>query len=337
VHAHGVSAAIAVDDPELEAYWRRWLEPFFVVERLAEPAPASWSLEVTVGAPVAADRPAREGRPVTLHSEQRGTAFADDEGVEHVARDDGLAAYELDRAARRLRLRYAGEQARAAALDSLQVVRGVLVDELEARGWMRLHAAIVALDGKGVALIGPKGSGKTSFLLGALAHVECDYVTNDKCLVRAGPDRTWEAIALPYAVAAPPPAVDELSAAFSRIADRRTMNGKVYVWPQDLAQALDRPIEWRVTLGAVAACEFDLAAPGIETAWGREELVPPGTREAALSTRDRVTPEWALGDTHAAAPEAYAPFFRSLEHGRIGGNPWRDEGWSRFARFLREL
>lgn len=64
-------------------------------------------------------------------------------------------------------------------LYTLRMVRNILRWELLEKGAVFLHASCVSLEGRGIALTGPKRSGKSSLIVSALRERNCDYVTDD--------------------------------------------------------------------------------------------------------------------------------------------------------------
>jgi hypothetical protein len=68
--------------------------------------------------------------------------------------------------------------------EGMQTLRAAMKWLLVERGWIPLHAACVARDGRAVCVAGQKGSGKTSTLLNLLVRNGCDLLAADKFLVR---------------------------------------------------------------------------------------------------------------------------------------------------------
>jgi hypothetical protein len=70
--------------------------------------------------------------------------------------------------------------------EGMQTLRALGKWLLLERGWVPMHSACAAKDGRTICITGPKGSGKTSTLLNLLARNGCDLVAVDKFLVRDG-------------------------------------------------------------------------------------------------------------------------------------------------------
>ena len=68
--------------------------------------------------------------------------------------------------------------------ESMQTLRAFGKWLLIERGWIPMHSACVAKEGRAICIIGEKASGKTSTLLNLLARNACDLVAIDKFLVR---------------------------------------------------------------------------------------------------------------------------------------------------------
>jgi hypothetical protein len=73
--------------------------------------------------------------------------------------------------------------------EGMQVLRAVSKWLLLERGWIPMHAACVAKDGRVICVAGPKASGKTSTMLNLLVRNDCDLVAVDKFLIRDDGDR----------------------------------------------------------------------------------------------------------------------------------------------------
>jgi len=68
--------------------------------------------------------------------------------------------------------------------EGMQILRALDKWLLLEQGWIPMHAACAAKNGRTVCVAGGKGSGKTSTLLNLLARNGCDLVAVDKFLVR---------------------------------------------------------------------------------------------------------------------------------------------------------
>lgn len=68
--------------------------------------------------------------------------------------------------------------------EGMQIVRSVTKWLLIEQGWIPMHSACVAKDGRAICIIGEKASGKTTTLLNLLAHNGCQLLAVDKFLVR---------------------------------------------------------------------------------------------------------------------------------------------------------
>ena len=70
--------------------------------------------------------------------------------------------------------------------EGMQILRALGKWLLLDQGWIPLHSACAAANGRTICVTGGKGSGKTSTLLNLLARNGCDLVAVDKFLVRDG-------------------------------------------------------------------------------------------------------------------------------------------------------
>jgi hypothetical protein len=71
----------------------------------------------------------------------------------------------------------------------MRVVRELAMNNSLRCGGMFLHAAAMAVGGRGLLIAGEKGAGKTTLLLHLLRELKGDYVSNDRVLL-AAPDST---------------------------------------------------------------------------------------------------------------------------------------------------
>jgi hypothetical protein len=68
--------------------------------------------------------------------------------------------------------------------EGMQLLRALSKWLLLEQGWIPLHSACAARNGRTICVTGPKASGKTSTLLNLLARNQCDLVAVDKFLIR---------------------------------------------------------------------------------------------------------------------------------------------------------
>jgi hypothetical protein len=85
------------------------------------------------------------------------------------------------------------------AHEPARIIREALAAQVASDGWCRMHAAAVAVDGRGILVVGGPGSGKSSTVVQMLAR-GASYIANDRLLVRAAPDGNVMVRGLPIAV-----------------------------------------------------------------------------------------------------------------------------------------
>src|SRR5579859_208954 len=220
------------------------------------------------------------------------------------------------------------------ALDSLRIVRGWVVRSMEMRGASRCHMSALARGGKAIAFIGDQGAGKTSFMLSLLRTQRgYEFIANDKALIGAGGNgRTvhpaiW---GLPLAVAistASLPSCPEIAPT----RDSRIIDGKLYLWPQDLAQDLNTSCTPKAELAVVCFCHLDLRKAGITTSAIPPENRPPLEHSPLLQFTDRINPDWLLEILHMPTPKpTTAGLLLNVPWIQLEGNPWY-EGWPQLA------
>ena len=171
------------------------------------------------------------------------------------------------------------------------------------QGWIPMHSACAATDGRAVCVLGGKASGKTSTLLNLLARNGCDLVAVDKFLIRdAGSHvevcgtpgrigiRVGSAIAQPKVLewlARPAhsffphiSAQDVRRIAESNTPEQlRTRKEKLHMLPAELAELFGRRITPTAPLGFLLIPAFD---PDSEAA----RLVRAGPEQAARMLAD---------------------------------------------------
>jgi hypothetical protein len=167
--------------------------------------------------------------------------------------------------------------------EGMQVLRALGKWLLLEQGWIPMHSACVAKNGRTVCIAGGKASGKTSTLVNLLARNGCDLVAVDKFLIRDAGARlevcgipgkigirvgtaivqprvlTWltEATA-PFFPHISPQDVAHI-AATSTPAQLRTRGEKIHLTPAELAELFGGSITPTGPLGLLLAPVFDLS------------------------------------------------------------------------------
>ena len=166
--------------------------------------------------------------------------------------------------------------------EGMQTLRAMSKWLLLERGWVPMHSACAAKDGRSICISGPKGSGKTSTLLNLLARNGCDLVAVDKFLLRDGGSRL-EVCGIPGKIGirvgsatGHPPLLDWLSdttahffphisadevrhiAATNTPAQLRARREKLHLTPAELAGLFGTSITLTAPLGLLLIPVFDL-------------------------------------------------------------------------------
>lgn len=166
--------------------------------------------------------------------------------------------------------------------EGMQTLRAVSKWLLLERGWIPMHSAVAAKNGRAVCVTGQKASGKTSTLLNLLARNGCDLVAVDKFLIRDGGAhlevcgipgkigiRIGSAIAQPqvldWLVEATTPFFPHISAdevrhvaATNTPEQLRTRAEKIHLTPAELARLFGGSITPTAPLGILLIPVFDL-------------------------------------------------------------------------------
>jgi len=170
--------------------------------------------------------------------------------------------------------------------ESMQILRAASKWLLLEKGWIPLHSACAAKNGRAICITGPKASGKTSTLLNLLASNGCDLVAVDKFLVRDGGShlevcgipgkvgvRVGSAIAQPrlldWLAGATSPFFPHISpeevhdiAATNTPEQLRTRREKLHLIPAELAALFGGSITPTAPLGLLLIPVFDLGIEG---------------------------------------------------------------------------
>jgi hypothetical protein len=183
--------------------------------------------------------------------------------------------------------------------EGMQTVRAAIKWLLLERGWLPMHSACAAKNGRSICVSGPKASGKTSTLLNLLARNGCDLLAVDKFLIRDGGDRievtgipgkigirVGSAIAQPQVLDWIAEAVDpffphlsakevQYIAATNTPEQLRTRPEKIHLTPAELAALFGGSITPAAPLGLLLIPAFDLDVD--------ESLLAPLAPEQAIA------------------------------------------------------
>jgi hypothetical protein len=179
----------------------------------------------------------------------------------------------------------------------MQLLRALDKWLLLEQGWIPMHAACAAKDGRTICIAGGKASGKTSTLLNLLARNGCDLLAVDKFLIRDGGShlevcgipgkigiRVGTAIVQPqvltWLTAATAPFFPNISAhdvqhiaATSTPEQLRTRGEKIHLTPAELAALFGVAVTPTAPLGLVLSPVYD---PSLADT----RLVPAGPEES---------------------------------------------------------
>jgi hypothetical protein len=168
--------------------------------------------------------------------------------------------------------------------EAMQTLRALIKWLLLEQGWIPMHSACVAKDGRAICITGAKASGKTSTLLNLLARNGCDLLAIDKFLIRGSGShieicglpgksgiRVGSAIAQPMVLTwiaeQPTPFFPHIGADQVRhIAETntpeqlRTRSEKIHLLPAELAGLFKVSITPSAPLALVLIPVFDLGA-----------------------------------------------------------------------------
>lgn len=193
-----VRIAVTGDDAAATAWLDEFVRPWFA----AVPDAPEWRLHLASGAAHQAarqamgDAPAESRACFALDTDVLSLPVARDGDRLHVADGErscivrlapGTAEVIGDAATRRWRF--------TALLVLLEIAATRMRHDA-----LDLHAAAVAIDGRAIAMLGPKGAGKTTLWLYLLRSVAAAAVANDRAFVRAAPGGAVALYGVPTAV-----------------------------------------------------------------------------------------------------------------------------------------
>ena len=160
---------------------------FWPQVRPAVTDPAAIMIEVLVGGITATALAALPRRPVTLYRSPDGPIPDWNDGIRYTTPwgVDRLIANphtgsQIVVTGRRVRV--LNRDSRLGVRDAIRVIKQLVTTAFEADGALTLHAAAFAVDGGAVALVGGKGSGKTTTVLAAVAS-GAPLISNDRLYV----------------------------------------------------------------------------------------------------------------------------------------------------------
>lgn len=150
--------------------------------------PAAITIEVLVGGITATALAALPRRPVTLYRSPDGPIPDWNDGIRYTA-----APWGVDRlianphtgsqiAVTGRHVRVLNPDLRLGVRDAIRVIKQLVTTRFEAESALIMHAAAFAVDGGAVALVGGKGSGKTTTVLAAVAS-GATLISNDRLYV----------------------------------------------------------------------------------------------------------------------------------------------------------
>jgi hypothetical protein len=184
---------VTSDDADAGRWLREFLTPWFAAE---SPGESSLAVRLTCSAPAFAALEQRRAAATLL---PRACFTLDRQVVELPGwtQDEEIVIADLERSCfYRVRPRsveiVAQPRERRVRMGLMRVVRELAAARmLEQPGVLDLHAAAFAVAGRGVLLVGPKRSGKTTLLVDALASGRASLLANDRVFVdtRQSPGR----------------------------------------------------------------------------------------------------------------------------------------------------
>jgi hypothetical protein len=243
----------------------------------------------------------------------------------------------------------------SAMYEPVRIVRERFTTELQARGYVVLHAGAVELAGGALVLCGPRGAGKTTLICGLLEHTGANFVANDRIYVGPaaadGPPvvvswpwstrvglgacrasaalrhwlvagRSYDYPQLDWDHAGGIDAVEAAAVDAGTPVDSLEPGMKVELTGRELASALDSGIASAAPARCVVFPEIDLRSDSTRLEPVTAEWAAGRLLEELLSPEDEVYPDWLdlRRDTHdAVVRDAEAVIARLVSSGPL----WR--------------
>jgi hypothetical protein len=184
VQAGGCVIIVRSDEGTVLEWLRRYLHGFWPVgSSPADPLAGRLAAEVTA----VVDKVARHrlcaalgqpgaAEPVATFMAVPGLSAAGPGPAVLAGCPDQRVAYVRDRD----RVLVLGDDADAAGLAAVRVVRSAATAWMESQRWALVHAAATAREGTGLAVIGPKGSGKTAAVMALASFAGWQVIAHDR-------------------------------------------------------------------------------------------------------------------------------------------------------------
>ncbi|KYK38675.1 MAG: hypothetical protein AYK18_00730 [Theionarchaea archaeon DG-70] len=301
--------------------WTPLLTPFFTIVKRESEAHINFSVEENPNTVTHLLQNQGSAPSIQLHCEATGRIVAQAPGRTTIVSPELQTVYAVETLKDQYSIEYMCKKfSTAIKLDLLRLVRGTLVGlTSEMR---KVHMSVAAKE-DGIAFVGGKNAGKTSFMLAFLKQVEGSaFLANDKTLLSVNND-TLTVWGLPYAVSIGFGALqccDEIPVNEKT----RIINDKAYFWPEELAEHLGRAVIPSSSLSAVVQVHID---PAVSTLTLRE--VPPQKRkkivqEEITTFSDRVDPHWLLNllEMTPAHNDRVTDLLVQKKWYTLYGNPW---------------
>lgn len=301
--------------------WTPLLTPFFTIIRGKSEAHINFFVEENPSVVTHLLQNHKSAPSIQLHCEATGKIVAQAPGQTTIVSPELQTAYTVEILKDQYSIEYMCKKfSTAIKLDLLRLVRGTLVgltSEME-----KVHMSVAAKE-DGIAFVGGKNAGKTSFMLAFLKQVEGSaFLANDKTLLSVNND-TLTVWGLPYAVSIGFGALqccDEIPIN----KETRIINDKAYFWPKELAKHLGRAAIPSSSLSTIIQVHID---PAVSTLTLRE--VSPQKRrkivqEEITTFSDRVDPHWLLNllGITPAQNDRVTDLLVQKKWYSLHGNPW---------------
>jgi hypothetical protein len=303
--------------------WATFLNPFFSIRRKLEDADIRFFVEENpqlVDDLLAAHE---DAPPIHLHCGALGRVIEEKPGHLVVVSPALQTVYIVEPCRDQSTITYiCREFSHEIDLDLLRLVRGILVGLAQSSKMKKVHVSAVAQE-KGIAFVGKKDAGKTSFMLAFLQQVrEASLIANDKALVSESQNNLvmW---GLPYAVSIGFGAL-QCCANIPFDEQTRIIGDKAYFWPRELSQYMGRPISLSSPVEAVVQVQIDVARNDLKTRDIPLEERRKIIQEEIFTFSDMVDPHWLLNflDIAPAQNQRVRDLLMQKEWYCFYGNPW---------------
>ena len=264
---------------------------------------------------------------ITLHSGLLGEIVSTEGGKTLILVNELRVAYMVEGKAEEFCVHYFCEKiSDLILLDLYRLIRGILIGTAQRSGKKWAHMSVATVEGHGIAFVGPKGAGKTSFMLALLSQLTCSsLLANDKVLLSQDGKGTVTGTGHPDAVSIGLGALNCCEELLLVNRENRVVNDKVCFWPQEIANYLNRDVVPCARLSFIVSVQIDPSRADLTCS----RIIEPHMKKEFIVTNvinfsSKIYPHWLLKilDIKPAPEKRFVDLLTQNLSYEISGNPW---------------